>query len=252
MMSLTAPSARVARAAAPASARALASRRAVVASRVVAAPPARRASASSRARLAARPRAMADESEEDFEARLSVLRGTRSKKAVKTAEVVDDDEPASKAKAPPRGQRRKGVKDFTTVGSIEEPAGADWGPETVKYEGPPARGEVVANLAMSWTIVWIPLTIAAVGRAVWSSYKITDKRVSVLSTSPLRTERIDVPLGEIVDVVAIGRGVGLWGDMVVTLKNQEKVELRSVPEFKDIEQHIRERMGEADPEYAKI
>ena len=138
------------------------------------------------------------------------------------------------------------------MGSIEEPAGADWGAETVKYEGPPARGEVVANLAMSWTIVWIPLTIAAVGRAVWSSYKITDKRVSVLSTSPLRTERIDIPLGEIVDVVAIGRGVGLWGDMVVTLKNQEKVELRSVPEFKDIEQHIRERMGEADPEYAKI
>ena len=60
---------------------------------------------------------------------------------------------------------------------------------TIKYEGPPARGEVVANLAMSWTIVFLPLTIAAVGRALWASYKITDKRVSIMSTSPLRTVR---------------------------------------------------------------
>jgi hypothetical protein len=45
-------------------------------------------------------------------------------------------------------------------------------------------------------------------------FKITDKRVAVLSTSPLRTERIDIPLDEITDVICIGRGVGLWGDMV--------------------------------------
>ena len=106
-----------------------------------------------------------------------------------------------------------------------------------------------ANVAMSWTLVWIPLTISAIGRGLWSSYKVTDKRVSVMSTSPLRTERIDVPLGEIVDVIAIGRGVGLWGDMVITLKNGEKVELRSMPEFKDIEKHIKENMGTADPEF---
>ena len=38
------------------------------------------------------------------------------------------------------------------------------------------------------------------------------------------------------------RGVGLWGDMVVTLKNQEKVEMRWLPNFQEIEKHIRERM----------
>ena len=47
------------------------------------------------------------------------------------------------------------------------------------YEGPPARGEVFANVAMSWTIVWVPLTIAAVGRALWVNYKITDKVCTV-------------------------------------------------------------------------
>jgi hypothetical protein len=57
------------------------------------------------------------------------------------------------------------------------------------------------------TLVWIPLTIAAIGRALWANYKITDKRVAIMSTSPLRTERIDVPMDEIVDVIAIGGAV---------------------------------------------
>jgi nitrogen fixation protein len=135
---------------------------------------------------------------------------------------------------------------------VEEPAGANWGAEEIVYEGPPARGEIIANVAMSWTLVWLPLTISAIGRGLWASYKITDKRVVVMSTSPLRTERTDVPIEEIVDVIAIGRGVGLWGDMVITLKNQEKIELRSLPDFKKLEEHIKSRMGEADPEYAKI
>ena len=52
------------------------------------------------------------------------------------------------------------------------------------------------------------------------------QRIAILSTSPLRTERTDVPLDEIVDVIAIGRGIGLWGDMVITLRNDEKIELR--------------------------
>ena len=66
----------------------------------------------------------------------------------------------------------KGVKDFTVVGTVEEPEGGDWGDEVIMFEGPPARGEVVANLAMSWTIVWAPLTIAAIGRALWVNYKV--------------------------------------------------------------------------------
>ena len=200
-------------------------------------------------------RAMAEEgaADDDFESRLGALRGKRSKRsaddvAAKTA--VKDAEPVKKAT--PSGQRRKGVADFTTVGSVEEPAGANWGSETVVYEGPPARGEIIANVAMSWTVVWLPLTISAIGRGLWVNYRITDKRVSVLSTSPLRTERIDVPLKEITDVIAIGRGVGLWGDMVITLKNGEKVELRSMPDFKDIEKHIKSNMGTADPELAKL
>ena len=30
-------------------------------------------------------------------------------------------------------------------------------------------------------------------------------------------------------MVAIGRGIGLWGDMVVTLQNGDKIEMRAIP-----------------------
>ena len=193
--------------------------------------------------------------EDEFESRLGALRGKRSKRAPvdpSTKDAKDMPKASDMPKSPPKGQKRRGVADFTVVGSVEEPTGANWGPEQIMFEGPPARGEIVANVAMSWTLVWLPLTIGAIGRGLWSSYKITDKRVCVMSTSPLRTERTDVPLNEIVDVISIGRGVGLWGDMVITLRNQEKIELRSLPDFKKLEEHIRSNMGEADPEYARI
>merc|ERR1719231_1523812 len=122
----------------------------------------------------------------------------------------------------------------------------NWGEEEIIFEGPPARGEILVNVALVWTLVWIPLTITSIGRGLWSSYKITSKRASVISTSPIRTERVDIPLEEIVDVIAIGRGVGLWGDMVVTLKNTEKVEFRSIPMWKEIEKHIRENSAVKD------
>jgi|TARA_B100001142_G_scaffold268996_1_gene274400 hypothetical protein len=70
--------------------------------------------------------------------------------------------------------------------------------------------------------------------------------------STLRMERVDVPLDEIVDIIAVGRGVGLWGDVVITLKNKEKIEMRSLPNFKDVEAHIKKYMGTADPEFAQI
>ena len=185
------------------------------------------------------------EEEEAFEAKLSALRGKRSKRAVKkeTGEetVKAGTSDMRRAAAEAAKERARGVREFTVTDTVEEPQ-KDWGTETIVYEGPPARGEVVANVAMSWTLVWLPLAIQAVGRALWLSYKITDKRVSVLSISPLRKERTDIPMDQIEDVVCVGRGIGAWGDMVVTLRNGEKVELRSLPEYKKCEEVIREKM----------
>jgi hypothetical protein len=42
-------------------------------------------------------------------------------------------------------------------------------------------------------------------------------------------EQLDAPYQEVADVKTVGRGIGIWGDMVVTLKNSDKIELRSLP-----------------------
>ena len=44
-------------------------------------------------------------------------------------------------------------------------------------------------------------------------------------------EQLDVPYQEVKDVVFIGRGIGAWGDMVITLKNSDKIEMRSLPRY---------------------
>ena len=134
---------------------------------------------------------------------------------------------------------------------------ADWGEEVVFYEGPPSRGDLAVNVLLGVTLLWLvraprrerprlrashshatrsltrpatpqPLSLAAVGRAIWVNYKITDKRVSVASTSPLNMEKLDATYDQMAEVRAIGRGVGLWGDMVIVLNDGAKIEIRCI------------------------
>jgi len=121
----------------------------------------------------------------------------------------------------------------------------DWEGETVFFEGPPSRGDLATNVALGVSILWLPLTIAAVGRALWVKYKFTDKRISITSTSPLNSEQTDVSYKRVVNCVAIGRGIGLWGDMVVTLDDGSKLEFRALDKFQEIRDYILERAAEA-------
>ena len=43
-------------------------------------------------------------------------------------------------------------------------------------------------------------------------------------------EQLDAAYSEVKSVISVGRGIGLWGDMVITLHNGDKIELRSLPE----------------------
>lgn len=45
----------------------------------------------------------------------------------------------------------------------------------------------------------------------------------------IQQEQLDAAYQEVDDVKTVGRGLGFWGDMVVTLKNGDKIELRSLP-----------------------
>jgi hypothetical protein len=44
-------------------------------------------------------------------------------------------------------------------------------------------------------------------------------------------EQLDAPYQDVKEVRSVGRGLGYWGDMVVVLKNGDKIELRAVPQY---------------------
>ena len=114
--------------------------------------------------------------------------------------------------------------------------------EEVYYEGGPHIGDLIINVLLAFTLVCIPLTIGAAVRALWLRYRITSRRISITSGWMGRT-RSDIIYSEIKKVVTVPRGLGLWGDMVVTLKDGSKLEMRVVPNFRETYDYISERLS---------
>ncbi|WP_071188357.1 PH domain-containing protein [Trichormus sp. NMC-1] len=121
--------------------------------------------------------------------------------------------------------------------------------EEIYYEGGPHIGDLIQNLVIGLTIIGIPLTIGAIVRALWLRFRITDRRISVIG-GWMGGDRTDVIYSEIVKVVKVPRGVGLWGDMVLTLKNGTRLEMRAVPKFLEVYDYINERIAAKNPEYS--
>jgi hypothetical protein len=112
--------------------------------------------------------------------------------------------------------------------------------ETVFYEGGPARGDLLVNLLFGLTVIGIPFAVGAIVRALWLRYRITSRRISV-SGGWLGRERTQVVYGQIREVRSVPRGFGAWGDMVLVLDDGSKLEMRSVPRFRELETYIEER-----------
>ncbi|WJX54337.1 hypothetical protein P8452_40233 [Trifolium repens] len=72
--------------------------------------------------------------------------------------------------------------------------------ETIFFDGGAHYGDLITNLLLGFTLVWLPLTLAAVSRALYLRYRF----------------------------------IGEWGDIVITLKDGTKIDLRSVPKFREI------------------
>lgn len=114
--------------------------------------------------------------------------------------------------------------------------------EEVYFEGGPHVGDLIINLLLAFTVVCIPLTVGAIARALWLRYRITDRRISVTG-GWMGRDRSDLIYSEITKVVAVPRGWGSWGDMVVTLKDGSRLEMKSVPKFRDIHDYIERQVA---------
>ena len=119
--------------------------------------------------------------------------------------------------------------------------------EDVYYEGGPHIGELLFNIALAFTIICIPLTVGALVRALWLRYRITSRRISITG-GWMGRDRTDIIYSEIAKVVTVPRGLGAWGDMVVTLKDGSRIEMRAVPNFRDVYDYVIDKI----PQRAKV
>lgn len=115
--------------------------------------------------------------------------------------------------------------------------------EEVYYEGGPHIGDLIINVLLGFTVICIPLTIGSIVRALWLRYRITDRRISVTG-GWMGRDRSDIIYSEIAKVVTVPRGLGAWGDMVLTLRDGSRLEMRSVPKFRQIYDYINEHLSE--------
>lgn len=121
--------------------------------------------------------------------------------------------------------------------------------EEVYYEGGPHIGDLILNVLIGLTVVGIPLTVGAIVRALWLRFRITDRRISVMG-GWRGGDRTDIIYSEVVKIVKVPRGIGLWGDMVLTLRNGSRLEMRAVPNFRETYDYINERVTARNPLYS--
>ena len=147
-----------------------------------------------------------------------------------------------------RGARTRTNKRGTRLAATSSYSG---GEETV-FDLKTHPGDPAINTGLGITLVWLPLTIAAWTRYLSVNFKITNKRVTITTRPPWKSEedeeRTDIMYKDIVSVKSVSRGVGLWGDMVIELRNKDKMEMRSVPKFKEVEKYIADMAALASEE----
>ncbi|MBW4641001.1 MAG: PH domain-containing protein [Gloeocapsa sp. UFS-A4-WI-NPMV-4B04] len=121
--------------------------------------------------------------------------------------------------------------------------------EEVYYEGGPHIGDLIINVLIGLTLIGLPLAVGAIVRALWLRYRITNRRITVTGGWQGR-DRTDIMYSEIVKIAKVPRGIGLWGDMVLTLRDGSRLELRAVPKFRDINEYINEKVAAKNPQVA--
>ena len=91
-------------------------------------------------------------------------------------------------------------------------------------------------------MIGLPFAIGAIVRAVWLRFRITSRRISVTG-GWMGKEKTQVVYSQIKEVRTVSRGFGAWGDMVLVLNDGARLEMRSVPSFRETEAFILERMA---------
>ena len=109
--------------------------------------------------------------------------------------------------------------------------------EVIFYEGGPAKSDLFINLLAGLTLLGLPFAFAAIVRALWLRYKITSKRITI-DGGWFGRNKTQVSLSNINEIRSVPRGFGSYGDMVLILNDGSKVEMKSLPLFREKQDFI--------------
>ena len=113
--------------------------------------------------------------------------------------------------------------------------------EEIFYEGGPAKSDLFINLLAGFTLLGLPFTFAAIVRAQWLRYKISNKRITI-EGGWFGRNKTQVSLSNINEIRSVPRGFGSYGDMVLILNDGSKVEMKSLPLFREKQDFIEENI----------
>ena len=114
--------------------------------------------------------------------------------------------------------------------------------EEVFYEGGPAKSDLIINLLAGFTLLGLPFTFAALVRALWLRYSFTNKRITIVG-GWFGRNKTQVSLNKISEIRSVPRGFGSYGDMVLILNDGSKVEMKSLPTFREKQNFIEKNMS---------
>jgi len=103
-------------------------------------------------------------------------------------------------------------------------------PESIFFQGPPSISELVIPTLSILTVIGIFPFIATLLRQFWVRYTITNRRISVDSGFKGQ-DRVEIVYRDIKKISKISRFGGLTADVVIVLKDNARLELRSLPEW---------------------
>ncbi|CAM9448758.1 unnamed protein product [Laminaria digitata] len=90
------------------------------------------------------------------------------------------------------------------------------------------------------TVIGLVPFSAAVARQVWVKYTLTSRRIKIVSGWGGK-DTTEVVYPDIVDMKYVWRFFGRCGDLVLTLRDGSKLEVRSLPDFERNYNYIFER-----------
>ena len=116
--------------------------------------------------------------------------------------------------------------------------------ENIFFEGPPSKSELIIPFISILTVVGIIPFISTLFRQLWVSYKITNRRISVKSGFN-GNDKVEIVYRDIKKISYITRFGGITADLVIVLKDNARLEIRSLPDWEKNIDYIKKNCPES-------